>query len=242
MSIYLKDYINEKLNNAYQEYDLKGGALRFNLLQLNRHKSNKSELSSYNIHKVVARQTIDKINYETTKRWNSVVTEYNRSGYPELKVDYDILDKSGIKLFTEEFLGYAYDWQIQKPIVKGKSLNTNWFFRYDQAEIESNKIEIDYSVPRLEKLGLEFNGGFIQAFLYPPFNVKLNGSIKKTGEYVIDFMKLFFDDLQNIEIFTWSIDCASYFDAGKEWWGSYFWTVYNPTKDIYIGIVASETD
>jgi len=242
MSIYLKDYINKNITNAYKEYDLKGGALRFNLWQLNRSKSNKTELNSYNVHKVVARQTIDKIHYETTKRWNSVVTEYNRSEYPELKVDYDKLDNSGIKLSPKEFLGYAYDWQIQKPIVKGKSLNTNWFFRYDQAEIESNKIEIDYSVPRLEKLGLEFNGGFIQAFLYPPFSLKLDGSIKQTGEYVIDFMKLFFDDLQNIEIFTWSIDCAFYFDAGKEWWGSYFWTVFNPTKDIYLGIVASETD
>lgn len=242
MSIYIKEYINKNHQGAYEDYDLKGGALRFCLWQLNGEKSNKAEMTSNNIHKVIARQTIDKINYETTKRWNSVVTEYNRSQYPELKVDYDLLDKSGIKLYPQEFLGYAYDYQNEKPIVKGKRLNTNWFFRYDQEEIESNKIEIDYSAPRLENLGLEFNGGFVQAFLYPPFSMKLSGSIKEVGEYVIDFMNLFFDDLKEIEIFTWSIDCAFYFDAGKEWWGSYFWTVYNPTKDIYIGIVASETD
>ena len=68
--------------------------------------------------------------------------------------------------------------------------------------IQVTHSECDYSSPRLENLGLEFNGGFVQAFLYPPFSMKLSGTIKEVGEYVIDFMNLFFDNLKEIEIFT----------------------------------------
>lgn len=242
MSIYLNEYRTEAFSKAYEEYDLKGGVLRFMFWHLNKEQSNTDELTSVNIHKVVARQTIDQINYETSKRWNSVVSEYNRSQYPNLQVDYDKLDNSGIKLSSEEFLGYAYNWQNQKPLVKGRNINTNRFFEYDKPEIESNIIDIDSSSKRLENLGLEFNGGFVQAFLYPPYSMQLGESIKDIGVYAIDFMNLYFDNLSNIEIYTWSIDCAFYFNEGKEWWGSYFWTVYNPVKDIYIGIVGSATD
>ncbi|WP_343784001.1 hypothetical protein [Wandonia haliotis] len=40
----------------------------------------------------------------------------------------------------------------------------------------------------------------------------------------------------------WSTNCSPFFNAGKEWWGTFFWTIYNPEKNWYIGICGSETD
>lgn len=242
MSIRIKEHINGELEKAYDQYDLRGGSLLFTLWELSTDSEKEEERLEYNIHKVVARQTIDKVNYQTTKRWNNVVTEYKRSEYPNLQVDYDLLDNSGIKITPKEFLGYAYNWNKRKPLVKGKNINTNWFFEFDKEEVESNKIEIDYSSTRLENLGLEFTGGFVQAFLYPPYSMKLGETIKESGEYINHFMKLFFDNLSELEVYSWSIDCTQFFNSGKEWWGSYFWTVYNKTKNIYIGIVGSDSD
>lgn len=67
-------------------------------------------------------------------------------------------------------------------------------------------------------------------------------TLKEKGEYILNSLYLLFDDLNEIVIYKWGVDCNPYFDAGKEWWGAYFWTVYNPHKNIYIAIVASTTD
>jgi hypothetical protein len=61
-------------------------------------------------------------------------------------------------------------------------------------------------------------------------------------KYFNDFSRTCFDEMKELTIYTWSIDCTHYFEVGKEWWGSYFWTVYNPTKNIYIGIIGSDSD
>jgi len=45
-----------------------------------------------------------------------------------------------------------------------------------------------------------------------------------------------------LTIFEWSTDCSNYFDAGHEWWGSYFWTVAPEGADFIVGIAASTTD
>ena len=45
-----------------------------------------------------------------------------------------------------------------------------------------------------------------------------------------------------LTIFEWSTDCSNYFDAGHEWWGSYFWTVGPEGAAYIVGIAASTTD
>ena len=37
-------------------------------------------------------------------------------------------------------------------------------------------------------------------------------------------------------------DCSDYFDDGREWWGTYFWTIYSPQNGLYTGIMGSATD
>lgn len=51
-----------------------------------------------------------------------------------------------------------------------------------------------------------------------------------------------FGDIASLEIYAWPTDCSNFFDFGKEWWGTFFWTVYSPTHNWYVGILASSTD
>ena len=80
------------------------------------------------------------------------------------------------------------------------------------------------------------------AFLNPPYRLRLGDDIKVIGEYVIHFMDFYFGDLNRIDIFSRSTDCSPFFEDGKEWWGCYYWTVYNPAKDWYVAIAGSSTD
>lgn len=43
-------------------------------------------------------------------------------------------------------------------------------------------------------------------------------------------------------IYRWSDDWSNYFDQGKEWWGTFFWTILIPDKRRIVVIAASSTD
>jgi hypothetical protein len=233
LSININEHTIEELSKAYHQYDLNGGSLQFSIWKLNESQEPSEELTPYNTHKVVARQAVEKLNYETAKRWNSVVTKDKRSEFPILQIDYDQLDGSGIELSCDDFLGYAYDWEHNKPIIKG--INQGAYWNFDSHQRSESRI-------KLHKLGVIHNSGFVQAFLFPPYAMKLGESKSDVEKYFNEFSNLFFDDLKKLKIFSWSVDCTYFFKPGKEWWGSYFWTVYNPIKDIYIGILGSDTD
>ena len=44
------------------------------------------------------------------------------------------------------------------------------------------------------------------------------------------------------EIYSWSTDWSNYFDAGKEWWGTFYWTVRRADSGWITVIGASTTD
>lgn len=41
---------------------------------------------------------------------------------------------------------------------------------------------------------------------------------------------------------TGRTDWSNYFDAGKEWWGTFYWTVFNKKNNTIMVLGASETD
>ena len=84
--------------------------------------------------------------------------------------------------------------------------------------------------------------GFVDTFLEPPYDLDLKSELFSYGEYFDGFCKVIFSDLHQLEIYKWSIDCSNIFDSGKEWWGSYYWTVYNPIQKTYIAILATSSD
>lgn len=83
--------------------------------------------------------------------------------------------------------------------------------------------------------------GYAGAFFSPPYGTGL--TLEEASKAFAKINELAFDGLQEtLEIFEWSNDWSTYFDAGHEWWGSSLWTVRHPTKNMIVAIAASTTD
>ena len=93
------------------------------------------------------------------------------------------------------------------------------------------------------------DGEYRHAFLEPPYGSDL------TKEDFIHVNNVLFPNTENIEIYDWCSDIdwhssppywenkwSDYFDYGLEWWGAYFWTIYDKNDNIFIIIAASTTD
>ncbi|MDO4800318.1 MAG: hypothetical protein Q4A52_07390 [Bacillota bacterium] len=61
-----------------------------------------------------------------------------------------------------------------------------------------------------------------------------------------DFIKvnsaLFPRGTEELEVYEWSTDWSNYFDAGREWWGTACWSVYDKSLNRYVVLMASATD
>ena len=84
--------------------------------------------------------------------------------------------------------------------------------------------------------------GYMTAFYNPPYD--LNGDLEKHKKLFDAVNKLLFNPMSdnNLKIYEWSTDWSNFFDAGKEWWGTFYWTVYNKEKSYVIVVAASSTD
>lgn len=84
--------------------------------------------------------------------------------------------------------------------------------------------------------------GYKTAFFNPPHG--LRGTISDELRVFEELNNLLFSPINdnNLDIYKWSDDWSNYFDAGKEWWGTFYWTVYNKEKSLITIIGGSATD
>jgi hypothetical protein len=232
---------NLEIDNRIEEHYQFGGALCISIHEIK--ENYRGEVpNEYESHLLTARQSIEKQH----SLWNSsIIKTLGKVNKNNLAItDFDKLDTSGKKLELSEFLGPHFDLQANKPIIRGQLDNEtiNSYFYYDTKELIENKVNLELIAQGFWRKYPDNLGGFIYALIEPPFNMKLGKEIRKRGEYVIDFIDFFFGNLKNITVYSWSVDCSRVFDAGKEWWGSHFWTIYNKEKNWYVSIIASTTD
>ena len=164
----------------------------------------------------------------------------NRRELFTMDYDFNILKNSGKEISVQDFMGWQYEevsgrvkilcYDLLNPKTKGYDL----YFYYNEKEVIENALSITQEDKR--------QIGFVYAFLDPPYSFMCGKTIFEKGNFFLDFCRLLFTDISQIEVYRWSTDSSNYFDKGKEWWGAFFWTVYNPYWDRYIGIIASETD
>ncbi|WP_299677139.1 hypothetical protein [uncultured Tenacibaculum sp.] len=239
----IKTITNYELNERLEIHEKIGGALRISVFEINKNYKGQ-EPGEYLAHMITARQTLEKQNFEWNFNFNKVSAKNQRKNIPYAQTDFDKLDSSGQKIDLCHFLGPYYDLKEKKTIIRGQLGNDtlNSYFYYDQDEIVKNKVDMNKLSINYRDLYPENKGCFINALMEPPYNLHLGKEILRRGKYLLDFLDYFFSDINEITIYAWDTNCSVIFDAGKEWWGSYFWTVYNPTKNWYIGIIASETD
>lgn len=74
------------------------------------------------------------------------------------------------------------------------------------------------------------------AFLEPP-----HGTPYRSEDFT-EFQKVLLPNREALEAYRWNDDFSDYFDAGKEWWGTGLWTIYDKIEGLMIVIGASLTD
>jgi len=145
----------------------------------------------------------------------------------------------GMKLFSPNFSSTIM------PI--GSEISLKDFIGFD---LEKEFINIrDYSKPSAK---------LAYALLEPPYNlsIKINAEWNTYNYYEIktikytEVYKSFIKNLlcitnlnqDEIKIFEWSDNWSDFFDDGKEWWGTFYWTIYNKRNNTIIVLGASSTD
>jgi hypothetical protein len=177
----------------------------------------------------VQAMNIFKERYENSWKRNNPNLDIKQYFY--IDIYEDILPK-GKKITLAEFFGEGYHFE------------TNYIdlFNYSK-DVRSSKTDMK---------------GLSHALLDPPYSLRLMDSDKKFSvqygreeqekmtSLFKDFLKnvLHINDLNNntFEIYEWSNDWSNYFDAGKEWWGTFYWSILNKTKNKITIIAASTTD
>lgn len=202
--------------------------------------------SDLDAHLIIANRTLQLLGEDNDNYFDKVAQslDTNRGSYFKVASKSILADTSTL-ITPEEFFGPYFNFKDQRPILLGTTgkpfQNVTVFsdyYYYDEIEIDDNIVSIKPND------NSDFvTQGYTDAFLKPPHSFGKSGMTNfEIGKLFLEFNKFLFDDINKIIVYSWQTDCSNYFDAGKEWWGSFFWTVYNPTKDWYIGIAASTTD
>lgn len=225
------------LNDKIEEFNKLGGMVDFKLFEP------KGNLTPYHDHYEVAKNTILELANDSEIYFQNLAKKLRRSRDEcfKMTVDIDKLENSGVEISLREFLGPQYDIVANKPIIRGMHYLLNSYFYYDTIEMRGNELEFyemerDFELIDTDRMKKRFSGAFFD------WHPSIGDTVYEHGKYFIDFCDLLFSDFSKLEIYTWSKDCSNYFNAGKEWSGAFFWTIYNPIKNIYIGVTASTTD
>ena len=220
-----------KIIEKCKAYEREGGVIDFRIFQLD----TEQEDTPYQKHLAVAQQTLISVAEEANTRLDRMAAKLkmNRRELFTMDYDFNILKDSGKEISVQDFMGWQYEEVSGKIILRGEKLRNQYFY-YDDKEVPEKAVAL--AGEDREKIG------FVYAFLEPPYSFMCGKTIFEKGNFFLDFCRLLFTDISQIEVYMWSTDSSNYFDAGKEWWGAFFWTVYNPYWDRYIGIIASETD
>lgn len=235
----IKLHRDKELDDKIEEFEKLGGCIEFKLFDI------ENTGTAYQRHFETAKNTLLEIEKLREVYFQKIALELNtnRDTYFKQTIHFDKLENSGTEVSLRDFLGPHYDLTSNKPIIRGKERLYNSYFYYDTEEIEKKAVDFNKILEQFEFIETDgASGAFCGAFLEPPYSTRIGKAIYGHGKFFLDFCDLLFSDLSKIEIYKWSVDCSNYFDAGKEWWGSHFWTVYNPVKNIYIGATASTTD
>jgi len=137
----------------------------------------------------------------------------------------------GRKISAERFYGNQLDLRYNRLIVRGQGSQSGRFLYHD-SETDADRAIAPNAL----------DTAFCYAFLNPPYPPRFGHSARETGQYFLDFCRRLFGNPADIEAYEWNTDCSDYFDDGREWWGTYFWTVYSPQNGLYTGIMGSATD
>ncbi|MDF1666221.1 MAG: hypothetical protein P1V97_30975 [Planctomycetota bacterium] len=161
------------------------------------------------------------------------------------RIRIDRRDFNCKRITLRQFLGWEYDSSRECLALRGNySDNLNEYFTAPYNENDANCL-CDYSTLRGQwdpALDLEEMPGIAYAFSYPPYGMgKTSNQDLNTLFHGICYV-LFGGLSPELEILCWETNWSNYFEAGREWWGEYLWTVHRPGESTIAVIAGSSTD
>lgn len=178
--------------------------------------------------------------------YTAINTEAMKVVYPKASINTAKMMSEVVT--PEHFMGPYYDWKAKKLIVRATgNVNGNYpaaseptkYFYYDQPIEPQNELPLKDEDLRWPEYNEFHAQGYAHALSDPPYGARTG----QMGKLLEALNTELFSDFQAVEIRQWSTDWADeYFNFGKEWWGAYWWTVYNKVKNWVIVIGASTTD
>jgi hypothetical protein len=157
----------------------------------------------------------------------------NREEFFRLSINIDKLGPS-VSVSAAEFLGSLCDLQTRRLAMPGATKG-NYNKRFWFGDEEHHRNQIAYSTKSADVKGLS------DAYLDTPYG--LSGTKDAVNDLFFEVVDKLLDGVrENLQILSWNPDWSNYFDAGKEWWGTYFWTFHYDGTNRIVGIAASTTD
>jgi hypothetical protein len=143
---------------------------------------------------------------------------------------------TGTRISAEQFLGPLWHIGRQSLILRGRTQSHyNSYFVGEDEETQANVV--------MPPLGTSdgCDAGYAYAFTEPPYSLRLTR--RRVIELFAEALHRFLPglDAPGTALYRWPTDWSSYFDAGREWWGSFAWT-YGASSGEIVAVFASTAD
>lgn len=158
---------------------------------------------------------------------------YDRADFFRVAIDAEALD-DGEAMDSGSFIGRGCDLPGRRLLFRGTTKNhLNDMFWFGDRETWRNRVVLPDTVGTARSLS--------SAYVDPPY--PLGGTPAEQNAAFFDTLDLLLGGMRGrYAIRRWSDAASNYFDAGREWWGTSFWTVHEIGTDAIVGIAASATD
>ena len=192
------------------------------------HYTGSENVDEYAFSKGAALAGMDVFRQRYEKRFYKSNPDKNINDYFNIKINGE---PSGEKISLETFLGPFYDFSTGSilPFQDSEQKPLKWLYGRG---LEDGDASIY---------------GFVDALLNPPYGLRIEDRdrIKVVHFFLEYFLKI---DIENgtlnepLFIVEWSKDWSNYFDPGKDWWGTFFWTIFLRYTREFVIVGASTTD
>ncbi|MEM7802048.1 MAG: hypothetical protein AAF633_22835 [Chloroflexota bacterium] len=197
-----------------------------------------SDKDDYHAHRQTALLALEKIQKDTNAYFENLIKmeayqHKKREDFFQIVIDSEKL--IGEKRSLQQFMGRFYDIDRRRAAIRGRSSSfLNSYFWAGDEETDENVIDTRLAFPGLKQ-------AYAYAFFEPPYTSRGTAVEKETLFHAVE--RVFFDGFDaEAQIWSWPADSSNYFNAGKEWWGTFFYTYSLPGTDTILGIAASATD
>lgn len=234
----LPEWHAEKIQAAVQTFHDWGGVLDF-ACHAYAEAAYADEQQRYEVHRQAAKDTLYAVVAARNAAWARYAVAQNlpRDRLPECRVYPEPPKLSGTRLPAASFWGRRLRLEQGNPrvlVCGGAGKNGSRCFWHDTPE----PVDDTAAAPLLDA-----DDSFAYAFFEPPHTFASGKTPAQQGRFFLDFCALLFGRrLDQVEVYGWNTDCSDYFADGREWWGTYFWTVYSREYETYVGITGSATD